>query len=222
VKAPRRSSTAEPIPLGKLELLDRVRRCLRGKSRFESESDYLTALEEISLLLNIVVNQALRGDELSCRFLAVVMNYLGDQKARLEQANPEFERLCAKLESARRATKRSGGLRERIEEVMFAAKCTKEAWQISKQISRNNIDPWASDAVKLPSPDSRSGSAITEWSNYVYSEFRKIRLELAEQPGIGDRKRYQVDGKFYVSRLRSDIRDNVKRIFRIWESENVG
>jgi len=222
VKGRRRSSTAEPIRLGRLELVERVQQCLRGKSEFEAESDYLDALEQISVMLNIVVNHAMGGRKLSGCFLAVLMNYLPGQKARLEQANRGFETLYTRLESARRSTKRSKGLRERIEEIMSAARDWRGAQQISKQLSPNNDDWWSSDAaLKLPRPDSRSGPAIMKWSDYVYSEFRKIRLEFAKQPGIGDRKRYQVDGKFYVSRLRSDIRVNVKRVFRIWETERA-
>jgi hypothetical protein len=188
----------------------------------ESDDRKAEAFQYISGVLELVFSQALSGDKLSGYFLATLITSFNKRKSRLEQANKAFKVCCAKLEAARYATKRSSGPREKIEQIMFEALSKQCVLKISKRLagpgSKTDIlkdDP----AIKLPLPDHRSKAAISKWSEYVYSELRKIQADLESQPGIGDLKRHNVDGKFQISRLHDRIPADIKRIFKVWEAE---
>jgi hypothetical protein len=217
VKTP--SVKTEPIPLGKLELLAAVEYLVRSlREGAESDQRKADAFEQIAVGLDFILNQASAADTQSGRFLAILLAFLNKRKDRLQLANKEFQARYAKLESQRLVTKRSRGLREKIEEVLLTGNCYRQAFGISKRLMGNTrIDFQNDPAVRLPPPDYRSGDAVSKWSAYVYCQFRKTKRELVEQPGIGDLKRYQVDRKFQVSRVRPDIPNIVRRIFRNWQ-----
>ncbi|MFZ3377045.1 MAG: hypothetical protein WA183_15970 [Chthoniobacterales bacterium] len=197
-----------------------LRRSLIG----ESDHRKAYALQEIGRILDITLNLALSGDKLSGHFLADLTTSLNKRRSRIDEANKAFRLCYAAFESARRATKRSSGLRAKIEQIMFAAESKRCMREISKRLMKGTCLKFGSakgSIGKLPPPDHTSQPAITRWSDFVYAELRKIRLELKAQPGIGDRKGNQIDGKFQVSRLRDKIPSDVQRIFKVWERENL-
>jgi hypothetical protein len=172
------------------------------------------------LNLDILVDRALRGDELIGDFLAVLAVYFDKHKARLGQANNAFRMSYAKRTSARHATKRSKGLREKIEQMMFEAKRVKQAEEIAKRLVKDTSMNRQNDSVmKLPRPDHRSKAVISTWSDYICSALLKVDLE--KEPGIGDQTRYKdKNGKFQTSRVRKTVPSIVKRIFRVWDAES--
>jgi hypothetical protein len=178
-------------------------------------------LQDLYYVLETLLELAFSGDGQIGYFFAALITRLNKHKSHLAQKNKTFKTCCAKLESARYATKRSSGLREKIHEIMFEADCGRRVWNLSKRIGdpSSKIGEPNHPVFKLPPPDHRSKTVIKEWSDYVYLELRKIQPDLANQPGIGDRKRHQIDGKFQVSRLRERIAPDVKRIFKGWEAE---
>ena len=178
-------------------------------------------LQSLYAILEMLLGQAFSGDEQLGYFFASLITRLNKRTSRLAQENKAFKACYAKLESARYATKRSSGVREHIHQIMFEADSIRGMFKLSKHLAETTpleIEP-NHPVIQLPPPDSRSKTAIIKWSGYVYPELRKRQHDLASQPGIGDRKRYQIDGKFQISRLRDRIPPDVKRIFKVWEAE---
>ena len=170
-----------------------------------SDDRKAAAFQYISGYLELVFKQALAGDKLTGYFLATLITSLNKRKSRLEQANKAFKACCAKLESARYVTKRSSGLREIIEQIMFEADSTRCIEKLVKRLRGAGSKIRVDSAIKLPLPNHRSEAAINKWSAYVHSQLRKDYPDLVKE--------------FQPSRLRDRIPSEVERIFKVWEVE---
>jgi hypothetical protein len=170
-----------------------------------SDDRKAAAFQYISGYLELVFKQALAGDKLTGYFLATLITSLNKRKSRLEQANKAFKACWAKLESARYVTKRSSGVREIIEQIMFEADCKRWTWEFAKRQPGTSSQIGLNSAIKLPLPDHRSETAINKWSAYVHSELRKNYPDLVKE--------------LQPSRLRDRVRSEVKRIFKVWAVE---
>jgi hypothetical protein len=153
------------------------------------------------------------GDADCGYFLAELTAFLWKARTKFEVHNETFRKNFGKLESARVTTKKSSGLRPRIQRIINEACARRRRLAIARGLRLSQFFPDPDNLLALPE-FGKSQDAIDRWvTNCVYPHLKSIESELAADPEIARiKKAWGRGGTFRVSRLKVQIEETVTRI----------
>ena len=168
----------------------------------------------LSDLVGVAIDQTAIGDPECGYFVAELLAYLCKKQAMLAEKNEAFRKCSAKWESSRVATRRGSALRPLIHAILAQAHRDKDVQEFAKYIPNSGL-VIKRDKVLLTLPEfSAEPGVVSEWTEkVVYPKLRAMQSKLAEDPVIGNMKKARDEnGKFQISRLKSQIEQTVARI----------
>jgi hypothetical protein len=191
--------------------------CLRSNLVSADPSDEAAkpgAVLELSRLINVAIEETMKGDAPCGCLLAELYAFLSKNRHRLSAQNEIFEMMCSSWKSARLATKKESPLRALIHGIIMKVWRERKVHQITKLIPHFSPGLKPDEALIALPEFANSEQAISAWTEVVvYPRLRAMESELRKHPVIGNLpKALDPNGKFHVSRLKPVIQQTVARI----------